>query len=296
MWNACTSISTPSEGLNQEAGSCAFFFCSRFRGHQHLISFHYLIPPPGGYCTRSGNPIYMNRWPLTITAATPSSRGRAMVSIMLWPRRNIEILGVILLIVSSAGGFVTTTQQQTPRRYVPPRQVRRHGYSRGTPGVTTTSGTTCLLGCATNSNGGALSSNNYIARLARFQSLGLQDEVLGSSSFCGASQRRYLHPGSRATLLMMSPPLPSQTHHSQGDSARNGETGAKKEPLVRPPSRKINAWHLPGVPVVPKAAESAANVTASPNSTSPITTSNISKTVDVNVSAPLYLRHTTAVL
>lgn len=190
--------------------------------------------------------------------------------------------------VSSVGGIITTSRQQTSRRCIP-HQVRWRLQS-------TRAEDSKLTRCP------ARPSSGFVAVESRRSTIKGRDCILrwgigsvhhqGIGSILGRREvkRSHLFPGSNRrlwqtgglSLLMLSPSSPkhSKTFQPQGDSARNGDSGAEGNAFLVPPFLNINTWHLPGVPSasktesnskVPKAPSSSSTGTLSANTTTNVT-------------------------
>lgn len=212
-----------------------------------------------------------------------------MQIIMPDPLTNINITVVIALMVSSVGGIITTSSQQTSHRCIP-HQVRWRLQSARAEDSK-------LMRCparprsgfaAVESSGSTMTCSDCRARWRtrslHFRGIGSilgPREVLRSPLF--PSSNRGLRQYGGLNLLMVSPSSPrhSKTSQPQGDSARNGDSGAEGKAFLYPPFLKINTWHLPGVPnasktesnskeshsKVPKAPSSSSTDTLSANTT-----------------------------
>ena len=172
-----------------------------------------------------------------------------MQSIMLDLIINIKITAVIAFFISSVGGIITTPRQQTSHRCIPRRwhwQSHCPAWPPNCFAAVESSGATTTRGdCIARRRIGSVHCQGIGSILGRI-------EFFGSPLFPGSSGQ-LRHSGGR-TFLMVSPSSPEhlQTSQPQGDSARNRDNGVEGRGFLRPPYLKINAWHLPGVPVASK--------------------------------------------
>ena len=175
--------------------------------------------------------------------------------------------------VSSVGGIITTSRQQTSRRCIP-HQVRwRLQSARAEDSkLTRCPARPSSRFVAVESIGSTIKDRDCIVRWGigsvYYQGIGSilgRREVLRSHLFPDSNRRLRQSGGLSLLMLAPSPPKHSKTSQPQGDSARNGDSGAEGNAFLVPPFLNINTWHLPGVPNASK-TESNPKVPKAPSS------------------------------